>query len=388
MTRKNSDNRQAELKVRQLHTRKELKQFIDFQWEVYKNDPYWVPPLKFDLLKSFSPKNNPLLSKGPHAFFMAFRGRHPAGRILAIYNREVNESRNNHEGWFSLFEALDEDREAAEALFAKVEDWLKEQGATSMFGPVSPTNGDDNKGVMIEGFDMQPTLMNSYNHRWVPEFFDSHGFVKARDLFGYYGDRTLYNPDKYDKVIEYAMRKYKYRLVRFEFGDVRSLVKDMHEILVKSSPEWENYAVPSEEDIMKEVKSLRSLADLDLLYMARSTEDNRPIGFLVALPDYNEVLKRLNGRLFPVGFIKMLYYRKRIKGIRFFIQFVIPEYQNTGVNVAIMYRCATAGLKKGYDHADGSTIGEENTKAIHSVEGIGMRKYKTFRYYRKVFAGP
>lgn len=372
--------------IREAKSIKDLKKFISVQWYVYRNDPYWVPPLISEQLKSFKPENNALLSKGPHIFYIAEKNNKPVGRILVGIDNAVIEEKGTKEGWFSLFESADEDKDIARLLLDTAAEWLINNGMESMYGPVSPTNGDDSKGLLIEGFNMSPVLMNSYNPEWYPEFFEEYGLHKAKDLYAYFGDRSLYNPEKYDRIIEYAMRKFKYKVERFEFSNIARLVDDMHEILVKSTPDsWENFTVPTKEDIIKEINMFKSFADLDLLYMARSTVDDKAIGFMVALPDYNEVFKKLNGRLFPIGFIKFLILRRKIKGIRFFVQFVIPEYRNTGVNTAIMYRAAVKGIEKGYTHVEGSTIGEENTKAISSTVGVGLKKYKTYRYYRKTF---
>jgi len=145
---------------------------------------------------------------------------------------------------------------------------------------------------------------------------------------------------------------------------------------------WEHLAPPSLEEILKETRALIRFMDEDLVYIARSG-DGEPIGFVVALPDYNQVLKKLNGRLFPFGFAKFLWYRRKIRGIRIFMQFVVPKFRNKAVNSAIYHRLMVEAARKGYTFGEGSTIAEMNKESIRNVERAGGQLYRIYRIYQK-----
>ncbi len=359
----------------------DLKRFIGLPWEIYKDDQNWVPPLRRQQLKTLQGKNNPLLANGEHCFFLAFEGEKIVGRILVGINQKLNREKQKNEGFISLFETIDRE-EVAFALFEAATQWLKAHGITSMVGPVSPTNGDDNRGILIKGFDGSPVLMNAYNPAYYQGIFENYGFEKDMDLFAFYLDVNSLDDQRFGRVVAYAMQKYHFRIERFDRKQLDREIRDIKTILDLSMPAtWEHLTPPSLEEIQAEVRTLLQFMDPDLVYIARSGAD--PIGFVVALPDYNQVLKRLNGRLLPFGWAKYLWFKRRITGTRVFIQFVVPKFRNKAVNSAIYHRLMLASRKKGYTYGEGSAIAEMNKESIRSVEGAGGRLYRIYRIYRK-----
>lgn len=369
------------IEVLETKRKKDLKKFIEMQWDIYKNDPNWIPPLKSSMLKSLSGKNNPLLSNGPHTFFIAYKDGKIVGRLLTGVNTKLNREKNKNEGYISLFESIN-DEEVAFSLLDKAIEWLKSRGMSSVVGPVSPTNGDDNRGMLIKGFDGPPVFMNSYNPPYYVKLFETYGFEKDMDLLAYYLDGNSLDDARYGKAAEYAMKKFNFRIEKFNKKNIEKEIADIKAILDDAMPaSWEHLTPPSIEEIRKEVHTLAKFMDNDLVYIARSGDE--PIGFIVALPDYNQVLKVLNGRLFPFGFIKFLLHRKKINAMRIFIQFVIPRFRNKAVNGAIYHRLMVEGKRKGYVCGEGSTIAEMNTESIRCVEGVGGKLYRIYRIHRK-----
>ncbi|NLY88727.1 MAG: N-acetyltransferase [Firmicutes bacterium] len=365
--------------------RNTLKEFVDFPWELYRNDPYWVPPLHGQMIRTLMGVNNPLLANGPHTFFLAYdksgSGRKVVGRIMVGVNEKLNREKKKNEGYISLFESVN-NKEVAFALFQAAAGWLKKKGLSVMVGPVSPTNGDDSRGVLIKGFDGPPVLMNSYNPPYYQEFFNEFGFEKQMDLFAYHLKAEEMDVARYGRVVAYAMKRYNFRIDRFDRKNVLREAKDIKKILDLAMPEtWEHLTPPSLEEIFQEMQALIRFMDEDLVYIARSGDE--PIGFVVALPDYNQVLKKVNGRLFPFGFAKFLWYRRKITGIRIFMQFVIPKFRNKAVNSAIYHRLMLEAARKGYTFGEGSTIAEMNKESIRNVERVGGRLYRIYRIYCK-----
>jgi GNAT superfamily N-acetyltransferase len=370
------------VEIAELKSKSELRKFIDLQWQLYMDDPYWVPPLKNDMLKTLLGKNNPLFENGEHAFFMAYFEDKPAARICVGINKSVNDKKNMKEGYISLFESIN-NREVAFAIFDRAVVWLKERGMNSIKGPLSPTNGDDYKGLLVQGFDGAPVLMNSYNPEYYVRFFEEYGFDKHLDLYAYYHDiNSAVSIEKNRKLVEFAMKRYNFQVDTIDLKNLDKEARDVKEIMEIAMPEdWEELTPPTLEEVKAEISRLRQLADKDLITIARS--EGKPIGFLVALPDYNQVLKKLNGSLFPFGFIKFLWYRRKITGLRIFGMFVVPEFRKKAVSGAMLYKCYENAIKNGYKYGEGSTIGETNHAMRNDIEKTGGLLYRTYRLYKK-----
>jgi hypothetical protein len=367
--------------IREIKSKRDLKKFINMQWDIYKGDRNFVPPLKKSLFLTLRGKDNPLLSNGPHTFFIAEKDGKVVGRIMAGVNEKLNRSKNKNEGYISLFECIN-DEEVAFSLFDHAFVWLGGQGADTVVGPVSPTNGDDNRGLLIKGFDGPPVLMNSYNPPYYETLFNKYGFEKDMDLYAFHLDAKDLDDERYGRVSQYAMKKFNFRIDRFDKRFFEREISDIKRILDVSMPDtWEHLTPPSLEEIRKESKNLVRFMDEDLVYIARSGE--KPIGFIVALPDYNQVLAKLNGRLLPFGIIKFLWYKRKINRARIFMQFVVPEFRNRAVNSAIYYKLMIEGKKKGYVSGEGSTIAEMNRESILNVQKLGGKLYRVYRIYRK-----
>ena len=369
------------VQIKEVKDGKGLKQFIDLPWRLYKGDPNWVPPLRRQFLRTLQGKNNPLLANGVHTFFLAVDEGEVVGRLLVGINAKLNREKGKNEGYISLFEVID-DQKPAFALFEAAAAWLRQRGLTSVVGPVSPTNGDDNRGILIQGFDGPPVLMNSYNPPYYQRFFEAYGFEKNMDLFAFHLDVRNLDTERFARVVSYAMRKYHFQIDRFDRSRLEREIRDIKTILDLAMPAtWEHLTPPSLEEIRAEVRALLQFMDPDLVYIARAGTE--PIGFVVGLPDYNQVLKHLNGRLFPFGWAKYLWWKRRITGARIFIQFVVPKFRNKAVNSAIYHRLMVAAREKGYTYGEGSAIAEMNKESIRSVEGAGGRLYRVYRIYQK-----
>ncbi|MCM8711145.1 hypothetical protein M2651_08900 [Clostridium sp. SYSU_GA19001] len=369
------------IEIIEIKDKAELKKFIELSWFIYKNDKFWVPPLKRDLLNTLLGKDNPLFMSGEHAFFMAYLNGEAAGRICVGINKNLNEKKNVKEGYITLFESI-ENKEVAFALFDKAIEWLRGRRQKLVKGPISPTNGDDYKGLLIKGFDGSPVLMNSYNPEYYINFFEDYGFVKHLDLYAYYHNLHTINMDRYSKIADYAMKKYNFTVDEINLKDMDKEMEDIKKVLDISMPEeWEELIPPTKEEIRAEGAKLKPMADKNLIVIARS--EGKPIGFGIALPDYNQVLKKMDGKLLPFGFLKFLWYRKKIDWFRVFVLFVIPEFRKKAVSGTMLNKLYINGIKNGYNYAEGSTIGETNIAMRTDIEKLGAINYRTYRIYKK-----
>jgi hypothetical protein len=377
--------RAAMIEVSEVKTKADLNAFLDLPYRLYKGDPNFVPPLRLQVKDLLTESKNMLFGYGPHAMFLVKKEGRIIGRVLIGIDNGFNKDNNMKSAWFALFEC-EQDEKAARALLKACETWAAALGMDMLRGPMSPDNGDDFKGLLIMGFDGPPALLNAYNPPWYSELFDTYGFEKDEDLYAYYFDKEMFKQGKLNKIVPFAMKKFNYRIDMVDKRKLRREVEDIQRVLRETIPGLEGnwMAIPSVDDVEKEARFLLPMVDSDFICIARTNDTNRPVGFVVAIPEYNQAFARLkNGRLLPFGIFKLLYYKKRINALRVFIQFVVPDYQNKAVNAAIFCHIFEKAREKGIHMADGSTIGELNMPSRLSVEKLGGRHYRTYRTYRK-----
>ncbi len=371
------------LEIRPVVSKAEMKQFIRLPWKIYKGDPCWVPPLLNDLKKSLDPAANKALEKIKHQMYLALMDGKPVGRIYAGIDTNLNQKKNMNMAFFSLFECIN-DFEVAKLLFDKAFDWARQHGADFVCGPVAitGTDGDENKGLLINCFDRPPVIMNSYNPAYYMDLMERYGFVKDYDVFAYYLDKDQMFKKDPARVIEYAQKRYGFRVDTLNLNDLENEIKALKHVMDIAMPEeWPDLVPPTLEELRETAKKLVELADPELLPIARHGDE--PIGFAIALPDYNQVLIHLNGRITPLAALKFLWYKRRIKSARVFVMFVVPEFRNKGVSFAIYHTAFKNGVNKGYTWGEGSTIGETNLRMRADIEGTGATHYKTYRIYKK-----
>ncbi len=356
-----------------------LKKFINLEFKLYKDDQDWVPPLKGDTKKMLKGKGNPLFENGDQAFFMVYKGKKPVGRVLVGIDEELNRVRGFKQGFFSMFECID-DEDACKALLDASAHWLLDKGMERMIGPLSPSNGDDRKGFVVMG-EGQPVLLNAHTKRYYPDLVEKYGFIKNDDHYAY-----LFNPNDFDierhrAVIEFVKKKGGFRVEKLNVKDIENEARDIHRILENSVPEeWDYLVTPSLDAVIDEFKNLLQFYDGHYCYIAR--KGDIPIGFMVALPDYNQVLKRMKGKILPLGWAKYLIYKRRINGARALIQMVDRNYHNMGVNNAMYFEAYKDWQATKLKFIEASCIDETNVQSRLSVEKAGGKHYRTYRTYK------
>lgn len=371
------------LEVKKVVTKAEMKQFLKLPWNIYKGDKCWVPPLLNDLKASLDPIKNPTLQKIEHELFLVLMDRKPVGRIYTGIDTNLNQKKNINMAFFSLFECT-HDYEVAKLLFDTAFNWSKQYGMDFVCGPVAVTgtDGDENKGLLVNCFDKPPVIMNSYNPAYYMDFMERYGFVKDYDVFAYYLDKNIMFKKDPSKVITYAQNRYGFRIDTLNLNDLENEIKALKHVMDIAMPdEWPDLVPPTLEEVREIAKKIVDLADPALIPIARHGDE--PIGFAIALPDYNQVLIHMNGRITPLSALKYLWYKRKIKGARVFAMFVVPEFRSKGVSFAIYYTAFKNGINKGYTWGEGSTIGETNLRMRADIEGTGATNYKTYRIYKK-----
>ena len=366
-----------ELKVEEVKNQKDLMTFVRFPWEIYQGDRYWVPPLIKDQLLKFNP-SHPFRSHSQMILFLVYRGGKIVGRIAGIIDHHYIEFHQEKLGFFGFFESIP-DAEVAGILLSRVADWLKEHGMEKMAGPMNPSTNDE-CGLLVEGFDVSPCLMMPYNPRYYPSLLEGFGLSKRMDLYAYFVEESSFHLDRLDRITERLRKREPQLLVRpidlRHFDEELKIIKEIYN--QAWSKNW-GFVPLTDEEINLLAKELKPLVVSDLVLFAYWEEE--PVGFSVSLPDYNEVLKHLNGKIGLLGALKFLYYSKKIKKVRVMLLGVKHAFQKKGVEGLLYIETFKRGDKKDYHQAECSWILEENVLMQHGIEAMGGKRYKTYRIY-------
>jgi len=366
------------MNVTPVRTSKDEKQFIKFQWEPYKGNPCWVPPLLMDRRKLIDRKKNPFYKHAEMEIFLARRDEKVVGRIGAILNHNHNKEHKENIGFFGFFECID-DQAVAHALFDAALGWLKAKGVTAVRGPASPSVNDE-YGMLIEGFDLSPAILMSYNPPYYPALVEGYGFRKARDLFSWYLDSKKVFSEKFVRISEAAKKRQGLEFRTINMKDFDNEVKIVHHVYSRGwQRNWGEVPLTDEEfDYM--AKDLKVIADPGMIVIAESK--GKPIGFGMALPDYNVVLKNnRHGWLLP-GFFRMKVFRKRIHYSRVVILGVLPEYMNTGIGALLFYETGRQSVARGCYHGEASWVLEDNVmmnRGAQMMNGVITKKHRIYQ---------
>ena len=355
-----------------------IKEFINFHYSIYQDDPNWVAPLIIDFLERFNPKKHPYHSHSKVQPFVAVRDGKIVGRITAHENTKHVEYQKEKVGFFGYFECED-DQEIANGLFSAAADWLREKGLETMRGPASFSVNGDPIALLIDGFDSPPVIGMSYNPAYYEGLVTGAGFEKAHDYLAYTFKIEKENPDRFRHIAERALRDPKLKLRKAKLKNLAAEIENLKFIYNEAlSKNWG--AVPmTDEEFDHFAGELKLAVDQDVTLIAEY--DGKPVGLSLVFKDFNQALNPVKGRLLPFGIIKLLLARNKITTCRVPVLGVLEPYRNRGIDVALYVKSMEAGYQKGYRNAELSWILESNTMMISILERLGMHLYKTYRIY-------
>jgi hypothetical protein len=363
--------------LKEVKADQDLLDFIRLPWKIYKGDPHWVPPLIKDQVQKFSP-GHPFFSHAEMALFLAFRNEEIVGRIAAIIDRHFVEYHQEKTGFFGFFESIPE-AEVAGALFDQARAWLKSRGMEKMAGPMNPSTNDE-CALLIDGFDSPPCLMMPYNPRYYPDLAEGAGLKKTMDLYAYLLEASVFRLERLNRITERLGKRDPQ--LRLRPINLRQLDRELTIVKEVYNQAWSRnwgFVPLTEAEIDDMARNLKPLLVPDLVVFAFCGEE--PVGFSVAIPDYNEVLKRLNGKIGLMGSLKFLYYSRKIHKIRVMLLGVKQTFRKKGIEGFLYIETFKRGVKNGYYTAECSWILESNPLMQHGLEAMGGRRYKTYRIY-------
>lgn len=369
----------SEVVVRPVASWRDRKRFIDFAWRLYRDDPLWMPPLRGNQCELLGYRRHPFHQNAEVQTFLSWRNGEPCGRIAGIVNHEHNRVFNERRGFFGFFECAD-DQQVAGVLFDAVRDWLAQRGITHIRGPANPSMNYE-CGLLVEGFDSSPTFMMTYNPPYYPKLLDQYGFRKTHDLLAYIGHREQLPQveGELGGLAEQAQERSKaiirpLNTARF-MEDVELFLDLYNRSLVAM---WGFVPLPGNE-MKKLAASLRYLLIPELTLIAEV--DGHAVGAVIGLLDYNPRIRAINGRLFPLGFWKLLRNRKDMRRMRVLSIAVVPEYQRWGLGLVLMRSLVPKALEIGVQEAEFSWVSESNDIARLGLEKGGAKLYKRYRMY-------
>jgi hypothetical protein len=359
---------------------RDVLRFLKVSYSIYRDDPNWVAPLLMDLKKVFTDAN-PLFDHAVMQLWIATRGGRDVGRIAGIIDHNHNHAAKDQAAFFGFFESVNDD-DVSHRLFETVNAWTRQAGLQRLLGPMNPTTNDE-CGLLIDGFDGAPVIMMTYNPRYYVTLMEAAGFRKAKDLLAFHMDLAKIPMDRLGRIAT----KIKQRNPDLTFRPVRrkTLQQDLTRLKEVYNAAWEaNWGfVPmtdAEVDFM--AARLKPLLMEGLIWLTEAGSE--PVGFLLALPDYNVALKPLQGRLLTpklLGFIPYLLGWKCPPRTRVVTLGVKHKYRGKGLESAMLIEGLRVGMAAGVRESEASWILEDNVMMCRMLEAIGGRVYRTYRIY-------
>lgn len=365
--------------IRPVKTKKELMQFIKLPWKIYKNDPNWVPHLIMDRKKILDRNHNPFFKHGDMELFLAEKNGELCGRIAAIKNDLHNKYNEDNVGFFGFFECTD-DQQVANALFDTAKQWLKSEGFDAMRGPANPSSNDE-WGMLLEGFDDQPRILMPYNPEYYLKLCDNYGLKKVKDLNAYkIENKKILASEKLKRVAEIARQR---SGMVIEQLDMKNFNRDLEKVKYVYNKAWApnwGFVPLTEDELDAMAKDLKPLAEPSLVLFGRVKDET--VGFALVIIDYNYAFKKMNGRLFPFGWVRMFTEKKKIPWCRIITLGLIPEYQKKGLDATFYYEIVTRAANLGIYLGEASWILEDNAMMNRGAEVMNGELYKKYRVFQ------
>jgi hypothetical protein len=363
--------------------RRQVRQFVEFYYDLYKGCPQWVPPLYLDAYLPLNRKKHPFFEHSDADFFLAVRGGRVVGRICAAENKPFNNYHHTRKAQFYFFDCV-EDGEVAAALFEAVFDWGRGRGLDTVVGPkgLSPFDG---YGILVEGFEQRQmmTMMN-YNHPYYPKLVEALGFEKEVDFVSCYLPADAFKiPERVERIARRVMERGNLSIKHFR--SKRELVSWAQRIGETYNRtfihNWEYYPF-TQGDIDYAVQNVFMVADHRLIKLIMHGEDI--VGFLFAFPDASAALQRSKGRLFPFGLFDILLEMKRTRTVSGNGMGVLPEFQGTGGNALLYYEMGRTMLDfKQFKFVEMTQVAETTRQMRADLKNLNGVEYKNHRVYRR-----
>lgn len=372
------------IQIKEVNSKRDLHKFIRFNYELYKNNPYSVPDLFDDMLNTFNKEKNAAFEFCEAAYFLAYRDDKVVGRIAAIINHRANDTWQKKEVRFGWVDFID-DTEVSTALFDKVAEWGKAKGMNAMVGPLGFTDMDA-EGMLIEGFDQLSTMATIYNYPYYPVHLEKIGFEKEADWveFKLFVPEKL--PDKFIRVAELIMEKYKLKIRKLTRKDIKreQYGQKIFRLINEAYAPLYGFSQMTQRQIDQYVKMYLPLIDLRMVSCVEN-EQGELVAVGITMPSLSKALQKAKGRLLPFGWYHLLkaLFIKKPKVLDLLLIGVKPEYQSKGVNALIFYDLVPIFHEMGFEYGESNPELELNKKVQAQWNAFESEQHKRRRVFKK-----
>lgn len=379
------DLRLAAIQVEPVRTPRDRDTFVQFQLDLYKDDPYYVPPIVAERRDFLDRSKNPFLAHAEIELFLARKDGQVVGRIAAIDDPAFNQFHDAEVGWFGMFDSVD-DPAVAGALFDAAGRWVASRGMKKLQGPANLSLNHD-CGVLVEGFDSHPAMLFPYNARYYPKLLETNGFTKAKDLWTWEIATSLAAPEK---AIQAAEKVRRAEGIHVRSLDVRNLseeirrFKGIYDAMLERH--W-GFVPMTDEEFEAIALRLKPLVTFKPELVLIAEVRGEPVACSVTLPDANVAIKAAGGHLtnwgLPVGLAKMAWAARNIDRVRVLMLGVKPAWKKKGVDQLLFLDTMRAARDLGYEGGEIGWMPEDQDWLNRSMANMGARRFKTYRIYQR-----
>ncbi len=372
-----------DFEIKSVETKQDKLKFVKSQWNFYKNDPNFVPPLIVDRMKLLNTEKNPFYKHSNMKLWMAVSHGTVVGRIAAITNENHNITHVDRVGFFGFFECAN-DQEVANALFDKAAEWLKSQGKDAIRGPVNPSMNDE-CAMLLEGFDSPPVVLMPYNPKYYLDLCEKWGFTKSKDLYAYILHFEKYMSDKLKRLQGIVRERFQITIREINFKDKTQFRKDVDTLKYIYNQAWQpnwGFVKMTDEEFDFLAEDLKQIANPKLAFIVEVK--GKPAGFHLGLPNINEALIYNKSGSLLTGVWHLLTKKKKMSIQRIIVLGVLPEFQKTGVDAVMYYESGMRGAEINLRIGEASWILEDNEMMNKGLTTTMLGEvYKKYRIYEK-----
>ena len=376
----------AAIEISRVDSQSERDAFIKFQWQIYRDDPAWVPPLIIERKEFLDRDKHPFYRHGDAALLLARRSGQIVGRIMASDDPNYNALHQSNVGCFGLFESID-DVEVAAALFREAGDWLRLKGRTEVMGPIDYSTNYV-CGLLIDGFEHPPTILTAHNPPYYARLIEECGFIKEKDWYAWWFSEYPAPAQRLRKIADGRAGKYGVKIRPINLKDLEGEGQRIRTVYNQAWQKNWGFVPFTEAEMDHMAKEMKPLLIAPATLIAEI--DDTPIGFVIAVPDINVALRKINGRLtsfgFPIGLLKLLYYRIKIRTGRLVALGVVEKYRRAGIAEMLVLHVMDEAFRRGFTGELSMTL-EDNVMVNRFIESMGAAKYKTYRIHKRSVQG-
>jgi hypothetical protein len=371
------------VEIKEVTTRKDLKKFIRYPFEIYRGNRFWLPPLIFDELNFHNPKKNKAVRINDTVLYMAYRDGKPRGRIMGIISHAHNEQTGRKLARFFRYESVN-DQEVAHALIGAVESWAREKGMEEIIGPFGFSDKDP-QGLLIKGFDQRAVFLAPYNPEYYIDIIEKEGYSKEVDLFEYMIPVPEKIPDFYQRIYERINRNKNFECVSFKNKkDLKPYIIPVLELMNETFREIFGSYEFDREEMEKFADDYMAIVAIDFVKVV--TDQGKVVAFFIALPDVGPGLQKAKGKLFPFGFLHILREMKKTDFLVLMLGGIKPTHQGNGLDVLMGVKMLESAAKRGIKQINSHLELETNLKVRGEMEKMGGKVCKVHRIYKKVLS--